>query len=153
MARLRIGGGLTTCMCRWANGGIRPPCMICGRPWTPRWRASRWRYPAQPLSDVQLRNELRKTKDKSDVQEHCPRTLTTPALGISACLFGGPLLMAWLGVASGQAAPAASIMASPTFTHDVAPILFQHCANCHHEGEVAPFPLLTYAGPRHLHDF
>ena len=32
----------------------------------------------------------------------------------------------------------------PTFTRDVAPILYQHCAVCHHPGEVAPFPLLTY---------
>jgi len=31
-----------------------------------------------------------------------------------------------------------------TFAHDVAPILYQHCAVCHHHGEVAPFPLLTY---------
>jgi mono/diheme cytochrome c family protein len=32
----------------------------------------------------------------------------------------------------------------PTFARDVAPILFRHCAACHHPGEVAPFPLLTY---------
>ncbi|HEY0981314.1 hypothetical protein [Schlesneria sp.] len=30
------------------------------------------------------------------------------------------------------------------FTRDVAPILFSNCVNCHREGEVAPFPLLTY---------
>lgn len=35
--------------------------------------------------------------------------------------------------------------AAPTFAHDVAPILYQHCAVCHHPGEVAPFSLLTYA--------
>ena len=34
--------------------------------------------------------------------------------------------------------------APPTFTRDVASILYQHCATCHHPGEVAPFPLLTY---------
>jgi peroxiredoxin/mono/diheme cytochrome c family protein len=34
--------------------------------------------------------------------------------------------------------------ATPTFARDVAPILYQHCAICHHPGEVAPFPLLTY---------
>jgi mono/diheme cytochrome c family protein len=33
---------------------------------------------------------------------------------------------------------------APTFTRDVAPILYQHCAVCHHPGEVAPFPLLAY---------
>jgi hypothetical protein len=32
----------------------------------------------------------------------------------------------------------------PVFTRDIAPILYQHCASCHHEGEVAPFPLITY---------
>lgn len=31
-----------------------------------------------------------------------------------------------------------------TFTRDVAPILYSHCAGCHHAGSVAPFPLLTY---------
>jgi hypothetical protein len=34
--------------------------------------------------------------------------------------------------------------AAPTFTRDVAPILYRHCASCHHAGEVAPFPLITY---------
>ena len=35
--------------------------------------------------------------------------------------------------------------ATPTYTKDVAPILFTQCASCHRPGEVAPFPLLTYA--------
>ena len=34
---------------------------------------------------------------------------------------------------------------APFFTRDIAPILYKHCAECHHEGEVAPFPLITYA--------
>src|SRR5438876_11005083 len=33
---------------------------------------------------------------------------------------------------------------SPTFTKEIAPIIFQNCASCHRPGEVAPFPLLTY---------
>src|SRR5206468_1046638 len=33
---------------------------------------------------------------------------------------------------------------SPVFTRDIAPILFRHCATCHHEGEAAPFPLIRY---------
>ncbi len=37
-----------------------------------------------------------------------------------------------------------SLAAAPTFSHDVAPILYRHCAVCHHAGQVAPFPLLTY---------
>ena len=32
---------------------------------------------------------------------------------------------------------------TPTWARDIAPILFEHCANCHRPGEVAPFPLLT----------
>lgn len=31
-----------------------------------------------------------------------------------------------------------------TFTRDVAPILFKHCATCHRPGEVGPFSLLNY---------
>lgn len=32
-----------------------------------------------------------------------------------------------------------------TFARDVAPLIFKNCAACHRPGEVAPFPLLTYA--------
>jgi tetratricopeptide (TPR) repeat protein/mono/diheme cytochrome c family protein len=35
-----------------------------------------------------------------------------------------------------------------TFSRDVAPILYQHCANCHRPGEIAPFSLLTYEDAR-----
>lgn len=30
------------------------------------------------------------------------------------------------------------------FNHDIAPIVFKHCAPCHRPGEAAPFSLLTY---------
>lgn len=30
------------------------------------------------------------------------------------------------------------------FNHDVAPLIYQHCANCHRPGEAGPFALLTY---------
>src|SRR5262245_18047690 len=33
---------------------------------------------------------------------------------------------------------------SITYTRDVAPIMFRHCASCHRPGESAPFSLLTY---------
>ena len=33
----------------------------------------------------------------------------------------------------------------PTFSRDVAPILYRQCAGCHHPGAVAPFSLVTYA--------
>jgi tetratricopeptide (TPR) repeat protein len=35
-----------------------------------------------------------------------------------------------------------------TFTKDVAPIVFQHCASCHHPGGAGPFSVLTYASAR-----
>ena len=35
--------------------------------------------------------------------------------------------------------------AAPTFSHDVAPLLYARCVSCHREGGVAPFPLVTYA--------
>jgi hypothetical protein len=34
--------------------------------------------------------------------------------------------------------------AGVTFTKDVAPIIFNKCANCHRAGEVAPMPLTSY---------
>ncbi|HEX3726348.1 MAG TPA: tetratricopeptide repeat protein [Pirellulales bacterium] len=55
-----------------------------------------------------------------------------------------------LGVASGcQQRPesAADIPIEPgevTFARDVAPIVFEKCASCHHAGEAAPFSLLGY---------
>src|SRR5262249_11135898 len=30
-----------------------------------------------------------------------------------------------------------------TFNRDIAPVVFEHCAVCHHEGQVASFPLLS----------
>ena len=41
-------------------------------------------------------------------------------------------------------APAADAADAPTFSKDVAPILWNHCAGCHRPGEVGPFPLLNY---------
>src|SRR2546423_7124697 len=31
-----------------------------------------------------------------------------------------------------------------TFNKHIAPLVFERCAGCHHPGEVAPFPLLSY---------
>jgi hypothetical protein len=35
-----------------------------------------------------------------------------------------------------------------TFSHDVAPILYQHCVACHHPNDIAPMSLLTYKEAR-----
>ena len=42
--------------------------------------------------------------------------------------------------------PAASDV--PTFSKDVAPIVYANCATCHRPGEIAPMSLLTYAEAR-----
>lgn len=57
------------------------------------------------------------------------------ALSFAVALFAGATVVAQ--------APAAT-----TFTEHVAPIVFRSCAHCHRPGEVAPFPLLTYADCR-----
>ncbi|MGD1072482.1 MAG: hypothetical protein ABSB15_20345 [Bryobacteraceae bacterium] len=41
-------------------------------------------------------------------------------------------------------AAAVAARPAPVFTRDIAPIIYKHCSGCHHEGQVAPFPLLTY---------
>ncbi len=38
--------------------------------------------------------------------------------------------------------------APPTFTKDVAPILYKNCVSCHRTGEIAPMALLTYQEAR-----
>lgn len=45
------------------------------------------------------------------------------------------VLVAWLAPVRAEA---------PSFSKDVAPILWKNCAGCHHPGHVAPFSLLTY---------
>ncbi len=41
--------------------------------------------------------------------------------------------------------PASVNVAKPTFSHDVAPLIWRRCATCHHVGGVGPFALLSYA--------
>lgn len=40
--------------------------------------------------------------------------------------------------------PLALRAAPPTFAHDIAPIIYEKCAPCHHPGDAAPFSLLSY---------
>jgi hypothetical protein len=58
-----------------------------------------------------------------------------------------------LAVLVAAAAPvctfAAAASPAPTFTRDVASVLFAHCANCHREGEIgAAVPLISYSAAR-----
>ncbi len=54
-------------------------------------------------------------------------------------VFGVAILFAWQLFKSKTRPPA-----RPTFTRDIAPILWANCAGCHRPGQAAPFALLTY---------
>jgi hypothetical protein len=43
---------------------------------------------------------------------------------------------------------AAPAFCETTFTRDVAPILYRHCASCHHSNDIAPMPLIGYTDAR-----
>ena len=58
----------------------------------------------------------------------------------------GALIVGSLAVST-TALPAQS-SATPTFSRDVAPILYRECASCHRPGEIAPMSLLTYEQAR-----
>jgi len=61
-----------------------------------------------------------------------------------AALAAVPLVTTILTAAAAAQAPAAV----PTFTKDVAPILYKNCTTCHRPGEIAPMSLLTYEDAR-----
>jgi hypothetical protein len=63
-------------------------------------------------------------------------------LGIAAALWFGALVAA----APQYAKPSAADV--PTFSKDVAPILYTHCTDCHRPGEIAPMSLMTYQDAR-----
>jgi hypothetical protein len=67
------------------------------------------------------------------------RMRTALALGAVAAL------AATVSAAGQGTKPAAGV---PTFSKEVAPILYKNCTNCHRPGEIAPMSLLTYKDAR-----
>ena len=65
----------------------------------------------------------------------------------AGCVFVASLAAALLVARSCVKAEAEPKVAdsNPTWARDVAPILYTHCATCHHPGGAGPFSLLTYA--------
>ena len=62
-------------------------------------------------------------------------------------------VVVWSGstVTAQQGAAPSSAQATegrPTFTKDVAPILYENCTSCHRPGEIAPMSLMTYKDAR-----
>ena len=52
--------------------------------------------------------------------------------------------LALAGFATLQSRATAAAKAKPTFTEDVAPIIYNNCTECHRNGQAAPFTLQTY---------
>jgi hypothetical protein len=60
---------------------------------------------------------------------------------------GVTILVGAIGM-SPRAQTMPSLTSTPTFTHDIAPILYANCVECHRAGEIAPMSLMTYAEVR-----
>ena len=88
-----------------------------------------------------------------------------PPMAVCVCLIGSPLWPTTHATSRQQAATVAmaastvdgrhasdalatSSSATPSWSRDVAPILYKNCATCHHPGGGGPFSLLTYADAR-----
>ena len=52
--------------------------------------------------------------------------------------------LALAGFATLQTGTTAAAKAKPTFTEDIAPIIYNNCTECHRAGQAAPFTLQTY---------
>ena len=61
------------------------------------------------------------------------------AMGATTVMLGVVIVSA-----SGPSDDPLSKAATPTFTKDVAPILYKNCTGCHRPGEIGPMSLLTY---------
>jgi mono/diheme cytochrome c family protein len=56
--------------------------------------------------------------------------------------------VALAGLIGSAASVYAQSPATPTFSKDVAPILYQNCTNCHRTGEIGPMPLVSFSDAR-----
>ncbi len=66
--------------------------------------------------------------------------MRTVTAAVSACAVAAAI--------ASSASLGAQAPATPTFSKDVAPILYKNCTNCHRPGEIAPMSLLTYKDAR-----
>ena len=71
------------------------------------------------------------------------RRFRAAGLILGVLLIGGAAALT-----ASQARPAADTTQTPTFSRDVAPILYRNCVSCHRPGESAPMSLVTYVAAR-----
>jgi hypothetical protein len=74
------------------------------------------------------------------------KSVKTAAAAIAVCWLGAVALRA--GAAPEPQSPPKPAADVPTFSKDVAPILYKNCTTCHRPGEIAPMSLLTYDDAR-----
>jgi hypothetical protein len=55
-----------------------------------------------------------------------------------------PVALVFAGAMCAAVSASAQQNGAPTYTKDVAPILFANCTNCHRAGEIAPMSLMNY---------
>src|SRR5436190_24118083 len=68
---------------------------------------------------------------------------------MSKAILAAIITLASLGTAAGTAVgQTIAQSASPTYSKDVAPILYKNCTSCHRPGEIAPMSLLTFTDAR-----
>ena len=71
--------------------------------------------------------------------------LTVVALAASAAL---QVVQLGAQTPARNAAKSAADAKVPTFSKDVAPILYKNCTTCHRAGEIGPMALVTYQDAR-----
>jgi hypothetical protein len=65
-----------------------------------------------------------------------------------AIVFTSAVVMSLVLVGAAQDTRVPPMQSAPTFSKDVAPILYSKCVTCHRPGEVAPMSLITYKDAR-----
>jgi mono/diheme cytochrome c family protein len=69
-------------------------------------------------------------------------TIRSTFVALAVCALGA------LGALPLAAQAPSAPTSGPTFSKDVAPILYKNCTSCHRPGEIAPMSLLTYKDAR-----
>src|SRR5262245_39890609 len=118
--------------------------MMCGSsPWrAPPWQPAGILPPADLPAASYTRTDARNSEPGVTVIVACGhRGRVLPCVPMLV-----RLLVVVLGILAGGAVGAApeEPSASPTFSHDIARLLQQHCQECHRPGGAAPFALIKY---------